>query len=94
MTGSECGVLVQRLNQLLDHPLAHRPCPLLSRPRTATVASRQHGCLHPTVSTMQSGANQACRALVAKRACKWCAMGEGEGVRGCLGELTGWLCRL
>ncbi|PRW44978.1 Regulator of telomere elongation helicase 1 [Chlorella sorokiniana] len=41
------------------------------KPRTATVASRQHGCLHPTVSTMQSGANQACRALVSKRACKW-----------------------
>ena len=42
------------------------------RPRTATVASRQHGCLHPVVSTLAAGAgNQACRALVAKRACKW-----------------------
>lgn len=41
------------------------------RPRAATVASRQHGCLHPTVSTMGAGANQACRALTAKRACKW-----------------------
>ena len=43
------------------------PC----RPRTATIGSRQHGCLHPVVSTMQGGANQACRALVNKRACKW-----------------------
>lgn len=41
------------------------------KPRTATVASRQHGCLHPVVSTMGAGANQACRALVAKRSCKW-----------------------
>lgn len=56
------------------------PSPPPRRPRAATVASRQHGCLHPTVSTMQSGANQACRALTAKRACKWCA-GACGGLR-------------
>ena len=48
-------------------PRCYFPC----RPRTATVASRQHGCLHPTVSTMGAGINQGCRALVSKRACKW-----------------------
>jgi regulator of telomere elongation helicase 1 len=45
------------------------------RPRTAVLGSRQQGCLHPVVKAMSGAvANQACRALVARRGCKWWAL--------------------
>ena len=41
------------------------------RPKTCVLGSRQQMCIHPTVSKIQGNAqNQACRALVAKQACK------------------------
>ena len=42
------------------------------RPRSSVLASRQQTCLNPSVSALPAaGANQACRALVARRGCKW-----------------------
>ena len=41
-------------------------------PRVSVLGSRQQSCLNPQVQNLpSSAANQACRSLVAKRACKW-----------------------
>lgn len=41
-------------------------------PRVSVLGSRQQSCLNPQVQQLPStAANQACRSLVAKRACKW-----------------------
>ncbi len=41
-------------------------------PKVAVLGSRQQSCMHPTVQQLPAAAaNQACRGLVARRACKW-----------------------
>lgn len=48
------------------------------RPRVCILGSRQQQCVHPAVSKLPGdAANQACRALTAKRGCPWHNRVEG-----------------